>query len=477
MKKINKQNLILILCCMISLVMMSMLKFGIGKETAAAVLSFTFSGVIILLLYFLCNNEMYKGIGMLWSIGIAAITYSILVNGSSSANYSIFVIIALASSYFIAKMIYIVMAPLCAYLLIVAFVYPQAIEATTDASMISAVSKVVIIAGSTVIVSFAMKRGEAMVEESNQMLEKIEAQNKNTTNIATMLNKAVIQGNELMDVTSIQANDVKESANQINSAMDNMIAGITTINESISSSVNSIKRNKEIAQELEESFHIVANSVDKGNTGALNVKQELSGMEQEILDALTVTNELMTQMNSIHSILDEINGIASQTNLLSLNASIEAARAGEHGRGFAVVAGEIRSLSEDSVEAANNIQKILMELQTVANQVADKISTGAKAATNGLSQMDSLLSLFIDIDLTTKEAGKIMEEEHRIINDMNSDIDKISEEMSMIVTVGEENSAMVTNINEAIGKQHDSVYQLKGQMNSVSDLTMQLESC
>lgn len=477
MKKINKQNLIIILCCMISLETMSMLKFGIGKETAAAVLSFTFSGVIILLLYFLCNNEMYKGIGMLWSIGIAAITYSILVNGSSSANYSIFVIIALASSYFIAKMIYIVMAPLCAYLLIVAFVYPQAIEATTDASMISAVSKVVIIAGSTVIVSFAMKRGEAMVEESNQMLEKIEAQNKNTTNIATMLNKAVIQGNELMDVTSIQANDVKESANQINSAMDNMIAGITTINESISSSVNSIKRNKEIAQELEESFHIVANSVDKGNTGALNVKQELSGMEQEILDALTVTNELMTQMNSIHSILDEINGIASQTNLLSLNASIEAARAGEHGRGFAVVAGEIRSLSEDSVEAANNIQKILMELQTVANQVADKISTGAKAATNGLSQMDSLLSLFIDIDLTTKEAGKIMEEEHRIINDMNSDIDKISEEMSMIVTVGEENSAMVTNINEAIGRQHDSVYQLKGQMNSVSDLTMQLESC
>lgn len=477
MKKINKQNLIIILSCMISLVMMSMLKFGIGKETAAAVLCFTFSGVIILLLYFLCNNEMYKGIGMLWSVGIAAITYSILVNGSSSANYSIFVIIALASSYFIVKMIYIVMAPLCAYLLIVAFVYPQAIEATTDASMISAVSKVVIIAGSTVIVSFAMKRGEAMVEESNQMLEKIEAQNNNTTNIATMLNKAVIQGNELMDVTSIQANDVKESANQINSAMDNMIAGITTINESISSSVNSIKRNKEIAQELEESFHIVASSVDKGNTGALNVKQELSGMEQEILDALTVTNELMTQMNSIHSILDEINGIASQTNLLSLNASIEAARAGEHGRGFAVVAGEIRSLSEDSVEAANNIQKILMELQTVANQVADKISTGAKAATNGLSQMDSLLSLFIDIDLTTKEAGKIMEEEHRIINDMNSDIDKISEEMSMIVTVGEENSAMVTNINEAIGKQHDSVYQLKGQMNSVSDLTMQLESC
>jgi len=72
---------------------------------------------------------------------------------------------------------------------------------------------------------------------------------------------------------------------------------------------------------------------------------------------------LEIQSRSIADFVNIINDIASQTNLLSLNASIEAARAGDAGRGFAVVAGEIRKLADQTVKAAGQIQKIVSEIQ------------------------------------------------------------------------------------------------------------------
>jgi methyl-accepting chemotaxis protein len=82
-----------------------------------------------------------------------------------------------------------------------------------------------------------------------------------------------------------------------------------------------------------------------------------------IKKAARTSSDMKERFEQLAKILDAITNIAEQTNMLALNAAIEAARAGEHGRGFAVVAEEVRKLAESSKKAADEISKLIKDIQ------------------------------------------------------------------------------------------------------------------
>lgn len=477
MERNHKNNIRIIMCSIFILIVMSYTKFGVTESTIKAWICLCSSGVIAVLTYFFVKNDFAKIMGLMWNVGLTSLTYSALVGGSSTAVFALYIILGMATSYFVTRYIYIAILPICGYMLILSIINPVYVEGMPDATISGAVTKTILLIIVTLILGIATKRGEEMVIETRNMLERIQSQTEITTNTAKELGGAVKKSNTLMEVVSGHADSVKESADQINIAMDSMMEGITNISENANNTLSAISRNQEIAKTLDESFALMVSEVDKGTSGVEAVKKDFNEMSQEVGEALEVSNELMVQMNSIHTILDEINGIASQTNLLSLNASIEAARAGEQGRGFAVVAGEIRSLSEGSVAAAANIAMILTELIQIAEKVSTKILSGSRAAGKGVTEMEFLTKLLANIHLTTKNARNIMEEEHHIIGAVGQEIDNISKEMSNLVAVGEENTAMVISINSTIDEQNQAVKQLMEQMDQVKVLAINLESC
>lgn len=194
-------------------------------------------------------------------------------------------------------------------------------------------------------------------------------------------------------------------------------------------------------ESLSEAIRQMAGKIEGSSGRAMEARDRV----QEIGQAVEASNSTMSDMveamdeisetsRNIEMIIQNIEGIASQTNLLSLNASIEAARAGEAGRGFAVVAEEVQGLSHQSAEAAQNTRKLIGEaIRAVEN--------GTHYAGQMKEAMAGLMERIGMIVSTIEGIAAASEEQMRYIVSVEQDMVKISDVVQNNSGSAEESSA------------------------------------
>ncbi len=172
----------------------------------------------------------------------------------------------------------------------------------------------------------------------------------------------------------------------------------------------------------------------------------ITSVDSYLNDAQSVMERLVTESNNIGNVLDVIKSIAEQTNLLALNAAIEAARAGDMGRGFAVVADEVRTLAQRSHDSTQEIQHIIEQLQTGANESANVMQNSASQASSCVQDADKALSTLEKIQLDIQN-----------INNRNTEMAAAAEEQSAVSEDINRNIQNVFNIAQSVADDSSDV--------------------
>ncbi len=475
MQKLHRNNYIICNLAMVVLLLLDILAFGLeGKGILGLIVILVF-GVLLSIGYFVIKKDMIKGLWITIVPSLATFFFAAVLEGNSVAFLGNFIMLAMLVVYFDRRYITYFAVPVGTIAVFCAIIAPEIIDGD-EYTIAGAYTKVAIFWIVAILLIIATKRGQNLLVQSQEMLQQVQEDSKVANNIAANLNEAIVNCEQGVGDLSVQASGVSEAAEQMGSAIEHTANTTITVTERVNGANAEIERNFELAKELEKSFADVNNAVGAGNDEAVNVRYSLEEMSKTVISAKDAMDSLNEETKKITEILGEINSIASQTNLLSLNASIEAARAGEHGRGFAVVANEIRSLSEQSSKAADNIGQILQGFAATTDMVAQKVYDGAVAAGEGVEKMNGLLDVFKGISSSTQKANTVVAEEYRLIENVKKQFEEIHKDMETMAATTEENAAMIHNITENISHQHESVTVVEADIKNISELSNTLRN-
>ncbi|MBO4337550.1 MAG: hypothetical protein J5842_05715, partial [Lachnospiraceae bacterium] len=286
------------------------------------------------------------------------------------------------------------------------------------------------------------------------------------------------------DELSIIAEHASDTMRNLSEAITGVSAGATQQAEDVSSAAYNVSQ-------IVTSLSSMSETIDKAEecTGSMTRNSEgVSKSFDELIDAIhdsmqeleQVTKEMSGVGASVDTVIqaaDVINQIASQTNLLSLNASIEAARAGDAGRGFAVVAGEIGTLAYQSNNSAASIKQVMDELKVQTGKAIELVNqlnaVMAEQETSSSASKEYLKTLFEDIN-NTKENFDIIRND---ATQIRSACDVMNNTIESLSAISQENAASAEmtagSVNEIVGiigtvsHKADSIKQLSGDLGNM----------
>lgn len=209
---------------------------------------------------------------------------------------------------------------------------------------------------------------------------------KIVVNITDNANSVAASSEEL----SASSDETSKSVQLVAHSIQEVSRGSKNVARSVDLAANSVRETSSAIASVTRDIEQVANfsikakdQASKGGEMAMKAVEEINHVKETVIGAAGVVKNLGDKSTQIGEIVGVITGIASQTNLLALNAAIEAARAGEAGRGFAVVADEVRKLAEESTKAASNINKLINEITLEMDRALSAMDSGTSEVDHG----------------------------------------------------------------------------------------------
>lgn len=309
-----------------------------------------------------------------------------------------------------------------------------------DSAIIQIVVMLMVGAYSLITTRTLKENSEQKIEDITKSQEQTELLLKANSELSERLAAGITDINEKMDKLSTASRRTVHAMEELSGGANDTAENVQSQRmqtEAIQSKVDEVGN---AALQIGESMQQTLQALEDGNHDVAFLVTEVEASVQNgtvVMDKLEALNHYMEEM---HTIVELIGGITSQTGLLALNASIEAARAGEAGRGFSVVATEISGMATRTKEATGNITQLIdnvssaiREVVGVISQMVSGINEEKEGASNAAGSFEAIQSNTYSIrdNMTNLERTVIeLKEANQLIVDSVQTISAISEEVA-----------------------------------------------
>lgn len=254
--------------------------------------------------------------------------------------------------------------------------------------------------------------------------------------VETGLSQTIYNVKESSDQVSAGADQLAESAQGLAEGATDQAAALEELTASVNEVASHVAENTESTDRVHDQAKEVAIKADHGTA---KMKELIESMKH-----------ISDTTNDIQTVIEKIESIASQTNLLSLNASIEAARAGEAGRGFAVVAEQIKELAEESASSAEETRVMLtnsLNQVGIGSSVADETS---QFMAEMIEQLDAVVMEVAKIRQVSDRQAESVKQISQAIEQVNGVVQENSATSEQVSATSQELSASAEGLDEMI---------------------------
>lgn len=313
--------------------------------------------------------------------------------------------------------------------------------------------------------------------------------------------------------TSDQASSIGKTASsveQMTLAIEGVARGAQEQSQAISKASDITSRINTAIQQVAGNAtavtHDSATAADAARAGVLTVEETLQGMQNikvKVGASAGKVHEMGKRSEEIGTIVETIQDIASQTNLLALNAAIEAARAGEQGKGFAVVADEVRKLAERSSQATREIGGLIVGIQKTVSEAVNAMEEGSNEVEIGVNSANKAGAVLSEILTAAQAVNKqaslaseatelmgasaselvaavesvsaVVEQNTAATEEMAANSSEVTLAIESIASVSEENSAAIEEVSASTEEMSAQVEEVTASAQSLAELANTLE--